>query len=153
MNEDTEFQETGKKTPFKVPTGFFEHISEKTLLKAKQREQNSRKMLIVLRTFAVAASFSAIALLGYFITETEKPEIKQEVQNKQTEIKDTIQPTKVIDKQITIAEIKKVAPAKAIIKETHPEEVTDVLSEMSDDELLQLAAIYKSDPFIEESQP
>lgn len=153
MNEDKEFQETGRKLPFKVPVGFFEHISEKTLLKAKQREQSSRKLLIVLRTFALAASFSAIALLGYYITETEKPEIKQEVQNKQTEIIDTIQPTKVITKQITIAEIKKVTPAKTIVKETQPEEITDVLAEMSDDELLQLAALYQSDPFIEESQP
>lgn len=151
MKEDTEFQGIGKKTPYKVPDGFFERISEKTLRKAKQREQNSRKILIALRTFAVAASLSAIALLAYFMTGTEKIEIKQLVQNKQTEVKDTIRQTEAIAKKITIAEIKKEAPVKTTIKETKPEEITDVLSELSDDELLQLAAMYKSDLLIDEA--
>jgi len=151
MKEDTEFQEIGKNTPYKVPDGFFEKISEKTLRKAKQREQNSRKILIVLRTFAVAASLAAIALLAYFMTGTEKPEIKQLVQSKQTEVIDTIRLTEVISKKITITEIKKEAPVKTTIKETKPEEITDVLSELSDDELLQLAAMYKSDLFIDDS--
>jgi len=151
MKEDSEFQEIGKNTPYKVPDGFFEKISEKTLRKAKQREQNSRKILIVLRTFAVAASLAAIALLAYFMTGTEKPEIKQLVQSKQTEVIDTIRLTEVISKKITITEIKKEAPVKTTIKETKPEEITDVLSELSDDELLQLAAMYKSDLFIDDS--
>jgi len=151
MKEDTEFQEIGKNTPYKVPDGFFEKISEKTLRKAKQREQNSRKILIVLRTFAVAASLAAIALLAYFMTGTEKPEIKQLVQSKQTEVIDTIRLTEVISKKITITEIKKEAPVKTTIKETKPEEITDVLSELSDDELLQLASMYKSDLFIDDS--
>jgi hypothetical protein len=151
MKEETEFQEIGKNTPYKVPDGFFEKISEKTLRKAKQREQNRRKMLITLRTFAVAASLSAIALLAYFMPGTEEPVIKQMVQNKQTEVKDTIRLTDAITKKITIAEIKKGAPVKTTYKETKPEGITDVLSEMSDDELLQLAAMYKSDLFIDES--
>ncbi len=153
MNEDTEFQEIGRKSPYKVPDGFFDQVSVKTLQKAKQRELNSRKILIALRTFAVAASLSAIALLTYFVTETEKTETKQLVQNKQTEVKDTIRQTEVIAKKITVAEIKKEAPVKTTIIETKPEEIRDVLSELSDDELLQLAAIYKSDPFLEDSQP
>jgi len=151
MKEETEFQEIGKNTPYKVPDGFFEKISEKTLRIAKQREHNSRKIVIVLRTFAVAASLSAIALLAYFITGTEKTEIKQLVQSKQTEVKDTIRQTKAITKKITIAEIKKEEPVKTTIKETKPEEITDVLSELSDDELLQFAAMYKSDLFIDDS--
>lgn len=151
MKEETEFQEIGKNTPYKVPDGFFEKISEKTLRKAKQREQNSRKMLITLRIFAVAASMSAIALLTYYMTGTEKIEIKQSVQNKQTEVIDTIRQTEAITKKTTIAEIKKVAPVKMSYKETKPEEITDVLSELSDDELLQLAAMYKSDLLIDEA--
>ena len=151
MKEETEFQEIGKNTPYKVPDGFFEKISEKTLRKAKQREQNSRKMLITLRIFAVAASMSAIALLTYYMTGTEKIEIKQSVQNKQTEVIDTIRQTEAITKKTTIAEIKKVAPVKMSYKETKPEEITDVLSELSDDELLQLAAMYKFDLLIDEA--
>jgi len=73
------------------------------------------------------------------------------VQSKQTEVIDTIRLTEVISKKITITEIKKEAPVKTTIKETKPEEITDVLSELSDDELLQLAAMYKSDLFIDDS--
>lgn len=150
MKEDIEFQEIGKRTSYKVPDGFFEQISEKTLRRAKEREQSSRKILIALRTFAVAASLSAIALLAYFMTETEKTEIGQLVQNKQTEVKDTLRQTDVIVRKITVSEIKEEAPLKTIVIETKPEEIIDVLSELSDDELLQLAAMYKSDLFIAE---
>jgi len=153
MSEDPEFQKIGRKLTYKVPDGFFEQVSEKTLLKAKKREQTSKSRMITLRTFAVAASFLAIALLAYFITGTEKPEIKQVVQDKQIVVKDTIRQTEVVAKQITIAEIKKAAPVKAVAIENKPEGITDVLSELSDDELLQLAAVYKSDLFIEEAQP
>jgi len=153
MKEDTEFQEIGRKTPYKVPEGFFEKISEKTLLLAKQRESKSRKIVMALRTFAVAASFSALALLSYFMIEKEKPMTKLIVGQKQTEVKDTIRPPEVIGKQIAITGTKKAAPEKTVKKEIFPEEITDVLSELSDDELLQLASVYKSDPFIEESQP
>ena len=37
-------------------------------------------------------------------------------------------------------------------EEKAPEDIGNVLSDLSDDELLQLAAMYKSDPFIDESQ-
>jgi hypothetical protein len=153
MKEDTEFQEIGREIPYKVPEGFFEKISEKTLLLAKQRERKSRKIVIALRTFAVAASFLVLALLSYFMIEKEKPIITSTVGQKQTEVKATIRPPEVTDKQIAITGTKKIAPEKTVKKEIFPEEFTDVLSELSDDELLQLASVYKSDPFIEESQP
>jgi hypothetical protein len=162
MKEVTEFEEIGRNSQFKVPEGFFEQISEKTLQKAKQREQNHRKIILTLRTFAVAASLFAIALLGYFMSDAGKPEVKQIVQTKQIEKKinetrqldkkQTIRQTAKTDKQITIAEIKKVAPAKTDMKEIIPENLTDVLPELSDDELLLLAAMYKADLFIDESQ-
>ena len=153
MKEDTDFQEIGRKTTYKVPEGFFEKVSEKTLLLAKQRERKSRKIVIALRTFAVAASFSALVLLSYFMIEKEKPITKLIAVQKQTEVKDTIRQEDQIVKQIVITEKKKVAPEKIVAKEIFPEEITDVLSELSDDELLQLASVYKSDVFIEESQP
>jgi hypothetical protein len=116
---------------------------------AKQREQNHRKMIITLRTFAVAASLLAFALIGYF---TLKPETKQIVQVKQTEVMQKIPKKAEINEQITFTETTKVAPVKTITKATSPEELTDILADLSDDELLEMAAVYKSDPFIEELQ-
>jgi hypothetical protein len=152
MNKDTDFEGIGRKSLYKVPDGFFEQVSEKTLRKAKQREQNHRKIQVALLTFAVAASLSAIALLGYFMLKTEQSETKQIVQDKQTEVRQEIPQTEVISKQITLAGTKKVTPVKTATKESRPEEIADVLADLSDDELLELAAVYKSDPFIEESQ-
>jgi len=172
MKEDTEFEEIGRKSPYKVPEGFFEQISEKTLLKAKQQEQNHRKIMITLRAFAIAASFFAIALLGYFMSESGKPEVKQIVQKTQIEEKlnkpgqpdkkQTIRQPAKSDRKITISEINKVAavktepneiiPAKTDSNEIIPENLTDVLPEISDDDLLLLAAMYESDLFIDESQ-
>lgn len=152
MKEDTEFEEIGRKSTYKVPDGFFNQVSENTLRKAKHREQSHRKILITLRTFAVAASLSAIALLGYYVSRPEKSETKIIVQDKQTEAKQIIPQTEVTDKQIIFTEKKKVAPVNTITKETKPEEITDVLADLSNDELLEMAALYKSDLFIEESQ-
>jgi len=149
MNKNTEFEKIGRKSIYKVPEGFFEQVSEKTLLMAKQREQNHRKMIIKLRTFAAAASLLAFALIGYFML---KLETKQIVQVKQTEVKQEVPKTAEIGTQITLAETMKVKPVKTIAKATSPEELTDVLADLSDDELLEMAAVYKSDPFIEELQ-
>lgn len=157
MQENNEFPGIGKKTPYKVSDGFFEQISEKTLLKAKQREQNRRKNLILWRTMAVAASMAAVFFLGYIISG---PDIKQEsnqlVQNNQPVEQQIIGQKQEIAKKPTVAEIRKVEPEKVtekIIAEMNDTEVIgDVLADLSDEELLQLAAMYKIDPFIGESE-
>jgi len=115
------------------------------------REKGHKRKLIVLRTFAVAASLAAVAFLGYLRISPEKPEfaqtarivapkpVEQPVQNLET--------AKVSDS----VEAEKPAPVKSA-KEIKPDEkITDVLAEMSDDELLQMAAMYKTDTFLNES--
>ena len=155
MEPTDEFRDFGKKLPYREPTGFFEHLSEKTLQQAKQRERSHRKSLVLWRTVAVAASLSALAILGYFMFEPEKPELNPIVQVKQPVGQQLIQKQEVI-KQPEVAEIKKAIPEKVsekiVAKENDSEEITDVLADLSDEELLQLAAMYKADPFISESE-
>jgi len=111
--------------------------------------------LVLWRTVAVAASLSALAFLGYFMFEPEKPELHQIVQEKQPVEQQIIQKQET-PKQPEVAEIKKAIPEKApetiIAKENNTEEIGDVLADLSDEELLQLAAMYKADPFISESE-
>lgn len=151
MKEVDEFQKIGKKLPYQMPGNFFELVSEKTLRKAKQREQNRRKSLMLRRIVTVAASLSALALLGYFMLEPNRPETNLIVQEKQTVTKPIIEQKQEVPEQPTEAEIRKTVPEKTLAKEKIVEKISDVISEMSDDELLQLAAMYKSDPFIGES--
>lgn len=155
MNENNEFQEIGKNTSYKVPAGFFEQISGKALLKAKQRELLRRRKLVLWKTVAVAASLVAVFLLGYFIPDNHiKLESKQTVITNQSAELPIIQ-NQEITKQIVVTEIGKTDPEKVsekiIAVETDAEEIGDVLADLSDDELLQLAAMFKTDPFISES--
>jgi hypothetical protein len=156
MSENNEFQGIKKNMPYKAPAGFFEQISEKTLLKAKQRELVRRRKLILLRTVSVAASLAAVFLLGYFIPDTHiKLESKQTVITNQSAELSIIQ-NQEIAKLIAVTKIGKTDPEKdheiIIAEETDAEEIDDVLADLSDDELTQLAAMFKTDPFISESE-
>lgn len=155
MKQQDEFPGIGKKLPYREPVDFFEGLSEKTLQQAKLREQLRRKSLVLWRTVVVAASVSGLALLGYFMPEPEKPEIQQIVQEKlPVEQPQIINQEKA--KHPEVAEIPKTAtekvPETIDAKETAVEEIADVLADLSDEELLQLAAMYKADPFISESE-
>ncbi len=114
---EIDLKKIGKDSGYKVPDGFFEQVSELTLLKAKRREKNHRRIQLALRGFAVAASLSAIALLGYYENNSEKHEVKQVAQKEKLEVT-----------------------------------ISDVLPDLTDDELLQMTVVYRTDPFIEESQ-
>ena len=153
MKQLNDFPEIGKKLPYREPIDFFEGLSEKTLRQAKLREQNHRRSLVLWRTVAVAASISAFALVGYFMFEPELTKSPQIVQEKQL----PEQPLIEIAKQPEIvAEIKKEVPEKVpeiiAAKENNAEDMGDILADLSDEELMQLAAMYKADPFISESE-
>ena len=155
MEPTDEFRDFRKKLPYQEPTGFFDQFSEKTLQQAKRRDQSRRKSLVLWRTIAVAASLSALALLGFYLFEPEKPVNNQIVLEQQpVEQPQIINQEKV--KQPEVAEIQKVAPEKVsetiVTKETNAEEIGDVLADLSDEELLQLDAMFKADPFISESE-
>jgi anti-sigma-K factor RskA len=155
MEPKDEFRDFGKKLPYQEPVGFFEQLSEKTLLQAKLRKQNRRKSLVLWRTVAVAASLSAIAFLGYFMFEPEKP-VNNPVVLEQQSVEQPQLESQVTIKQPEVAAIKKAisekVPEKIVAKENDSEAITDVLADLSDEELSQLAAMYKADPFISESE-
>ncbi len=155
MEPTDEFRDFGKKLPYQEPAGFFEQLSEKTLQQAKLREQNRRKSLVLWRTVAFAASLSVLAILGYYMFEPEKPVTSQIVQEQQP-VEPPQLKNQAIIKQPEVAEINKVAPEKVLEKieekEISTEDIGDVLADLSDEELSQLAAMYKADPFISESE-
>ena len=155
MEPADEFRDFGKKLPYREPTGFFDQFSEKTLQQAKRREQNRKKEVVLWRTVAVAASLSALALLGYYLLEPEKP-VNNPIVLEQQPVEQPQIKNQELRKQPKVAEIKKVTPEKIqetiAAKENYTEEIVDVLADLSDEELLQLAAMYKADPFISESE-
>ena len=161
MEEYPEFQKIGKKTPYKVPEGFFEDISEKTLLNAKQKMQIHKKRLVFRSVMATIGAAAAVILFIFLKPGQEPRPVSNLTAQKQQE---TTQPTIQIKQETTqvaaIKEIKEAVPAKnipeksTITEEKIPEEyayedVEDILNDLSDEELLQLAAMYKEDQFID----
>jgi len=155
MNENDEFQEIGKNLPYKVPAGFFELVSEKLLLKAKQREKRRKNKIMIWRTFAVAASLAAVFFLGYFIPDHDIKLKSKPIVIENQSVEQQIIQNQEITEQITVTEIGKTDPEKVsekiIAEETDAEEIDDVLADLSDEELVQLVTMFKTDPFISES--
>jgi len=151
MKTENGFEEIGKKTTLKAPEGFFEGISIDTLLKAKQRDQKRRKTLILWRTIAVAATLSGLFFLGYYRSENLNSEIKHIVQEDVSGLKSPgLQPETLASSHL-VAESTITVAAKKFRLETPVAELSTVLSEMTNDELIQMAEIYKNDLFLGES--
>jgi hypothetical protein len=144
------FRDFGKKLPYKEPTGFFDQLSEKTLQEAKRREQRRRKKIVLWRTVAVAASLLALAFLGYFMFEPEMP-VNNPIVREQQQLKNQVS-----IKQPEVLEITESVPEKTpdkiVAEENASEEIGDVLADLTDEELAQLAAMYQADAFISESE-
>lgn len=151
MKEDIEFKRIGKRTTYKAPDGFFESVSEKTLQKAKLKEQNHRRNLTLWRTMAVVASLTAVILLGYYISEPVGPENKVIVQDNHLQTEQVIEQNPKSLKNPTIEIVKNDTTEKVIPEVISSENMTQVLAGLSDEELLQLSAMFKSDPFMEET--
>jgi len=161
MTEKNEFQQIGKATPYKVPEGFFEQISEKTLQKAKQREEKRRKKVVLWSSVSVAASLTALFVIGYLMMYHPQSPGNDTLANLEQPVEQKTVPPVVEDSQRlvakevpmpVVAEVRKPVPEKSTVqsaaKETTEENLNDVLSAMSDEELMQLAAMYETDQFV-----
>lgn len=167
MKTESEFQEIGKKMPYSVPDGFFDRITEKTLEEARSRAKISSKTLVLWRTMAVAASIATLFTVGYLLF-TPSPEkqteqafleepviIQPEVHEPEPEVTSDLQPEKKNNSQKTVdAETKNLSDQSEEINEAgiYEAEINAVLSSLTNDELLQLATMYNTDIFLEETE-
>lgn len=144
MKENNDFQNIGKYTPYKAPAGFFDTISERTLQKAIQREQNQQKIRRRWRVISLAASLAALFFLGYFKlglnTRSESQQMLQEIIPSGNQ---SVQQGPVASDKPTGSKTMKVTFKK--------EAISDVLADMTDEDLKQMAAMFQTDPFTSES--
>lgn len=156
MTCNSEFQEVGKKMPYTVPDGFFDGITEKTLEKARQREKARRKYVLIWRSMAIAASLTALIVTGYLLINllppgktgqtaqniTARPQ--NEVQNGElAEVKDTLP----VKEEFNNNE----SEATTTTEEIYDEGINDLLTSLTNEELMELAAMLASDMFMEET--
>jgi len=111
--------------------------------------------LVLWRTLAVAASLSALAFIGYYLFEPEKP-VNNPIVLEQQSVEQSPVKNQVIIEQPEVLEITESVPEKApdkiVAEENNAEEIGDVLADLTDEELMQLAALYQADLFISESE-
>lgn len=146
-----EFREIGKKLPYREPVGFFEGFSDKALTVARQRKKTRERRIMIWRSVAVAASIAVIVFLGYLIPDGENAEKVIVVQDNQHD-------TTVVSEQkqqiaeLPVADSVKMSIAEDAVSQSKTgENMNDILVDLSDEELMQLAAMFKADLFIEEA--
>ncbi len=157
MNQSDDFPGIGKRMPYQTPEGYFDRLPERTLEIARQRSHNRNSLKIVWRTIAVAASVAAVVLLVLIVPD--RATIPQQVvENKSVEIKtQAVQEKPALEEPaLVVTEKVNEKPEPATGNETenpaeNEENVSDVLPDLSDDELIQLATMMQADPFLEEA--
>jgi hypothetical protein len=156
MIYDSEFKQVGKKMPYYVPDGFFEGITEKTLDEARLREKSRRKYVLIWRSMAIAASLTALIAAGYLLINlfpTEKT--GQAAQNISAGLQDEVK-NEEFREVINTMPVKKDndinnTESNTIHGSVDDEGINDVLTSLTREELLELAAMLTSDMFMEET--
>ena len=151
MKTDIGFEEIGQKTTYKVPDGFFEKVSLDTLMKAKQREHKRIVNRVIWRTMAIAASLLALLFLSYYRPEPINSETNLFGQAELPQIKSQVNPAETISNPILVAESTELVIHKRIKTESPVVDLSTVLAEMTDEDLQQMATMYKNDLFLGET--
>jgi len=151
MEPIDEFKGIGKKMPYKAPDDFFENVARKTLYEVKMRDRKSQHTIYLWRSVAVAASLAAVGFLGYFILNRDvKPETQIVVQDSKSAVQPIVG-TEVVQPSVDTLPAKKVISQEkvqsAVVKEVPSENMDEILADLTEEELLQMAAMIKTDPF------
>ena len=76
MNKDFDFNEIGKRTPFRTPEGFFEKMQAETLKRVAEEKQKTK--LYRLKWGVSLALATAAMLCGFlFLPSTQSPDTRQ----------------------------------------------------------------------------
>ena len=76
MNKDFDFNEIGKRTPFRTPEGFFEKMHAETLKRVAEEKQKTK--LYRLKWGVSLALATAAMLCGFlFLPSTQSPDTRQ----------------------------------------------------------------------------
>lgn len=146
-----EFREIGKNLPYREPVDFFERFSDKALNVARQRKKTRERRIMIWRSVAVAASIAVIVFLGYLIPDGKNAEKVLVVQDNQPDTTVVLEQKQQIAKLPVADSVKKNIAEDAVSQSKAGEDMNDILVDLSDEELMQLAAMFKADLFIEEA--
>jgi len=166
MNNDNFFSSYGKEMPYEVPVGFFEQLPEQTLhlAKARKAKQVRVRQIISIGSLSVAATVAVIVLFllpnspnspsdgrlatNHMVTVVPDSVKKDSVAHKPTAAK-PVDTTKTVKPQANQKIAKPVVETpKSSASEAKHESLDQLLANMPDDMLRQMAAQGDEDFFI-----
>lgn len=151
---ENEFQNIGKKMPYQVPEGFFDHITGDTLAEARRRGKSRKYRVLLWSSLAVAASLGAILfLVSLFAPGTREnlpspivqsapgaPSAREKAIPADTDLK-------VTGKSDTEQQIRPRGREQNQVSEN--ESIESILASIDDEELTAWVQSLKNDPFTE----
>lgn len=149
MNHPDNFPGIGKRLPYREPEGFFDQLPERTLEKARQRTRSKSSLRIVWKAVAVAASVAAVVFL--VILSQNEPQVPVVAETKTEEVEPPViqeEHVSAVEKEADTPKV--VVPQKEQTIASPEENVGDVLADLTDEELLQMAAMFEADLFTED---
>lgn len=159
MEKEFDFSAYGKVNPYKVPDGFFEALPQQTLAMAKKRSASRKRItLVAVASLSAAASVALLVawpLLTGPTAPANGPIALNNVPTTVVAVADSSKATPTAAKKDTV----KVAPVAPPVAKTDTvtkvpaavapkENLDDLLANLSDDELMQLADNGDDDHFI-----
>jgi hypothetical protein len=155
MRKEFDFNEIGKKTPYRVPDSFFEEMQRKVVEEARKQSSRKRRMKVAMFTVLAAA---AVAVGVIFLPA--RREEGQPVQLAKREFKAAIaQRPADSSAQAASSPVRQVAKADlqpspkprnaASAKKTEsPADDSEWIEQLSDDDLRSLTALADNDDFL-----
>jgi len=151
MNKEYDFEKIGKKNPYPVPDGFFDAITNQTLEKAKKRERHLKIRKLIIAWSAAASVLVIVSIAILFSTRTQYPEQSNLTVIRPTETIISIDSTSKVENELQAEQ--KNADAKPEFEPVpvnSSETLDDLLAEMDETELLQMAELLSGELFIDE---
>jgi len=136
-----EFPKIGKKLPYTVPEDFFEKIPGKTLLIAKKRVNRQHVRMMLTKSLLV---FTAAAAILIFIFLVPPHELKQSNRLAFVAKSHEMEPERSVQQKTKI-KMEQSIPSEVTAQVSTQEGIEDVLQDLSDEELSQVFAQYKSE--------
>jgi hypothetical protein len=166
MNNDNFFSSYGKEMPYEVPVGFFEQLPEQTLhlAKARKAKQAHMRHVFTIGSLSVAATVALIVLFllpnnpnnpsdGQLATNHVMSVVPDSAKKDSVRLKPTT--VKPVDKAKDVKTPANPKIAKPVVEspksatiEAKPESLDQLLADMPDDMLRQMAAQGDEDLFI-----
>lgn len=170
MKDEFNLDKIGRRTPYNVPAGFFETITQDTIAEAEKRANKTKNKVWLWQPITAAASVFLLLTVGYFLF-TGESQGNEQIAKKETVITTEVPlatypdsiavaanrtKPRIVDRNVPFTLDATTKPSDKALTSTKagqgvkPETLEELLETLSDDELMQLTALVESELYVYE---